>query len=326
MNSARKLLAASAHSKAAPMSQPQSAASLARAATLALLATIVLAAMVLAHAWRVTSDWTPESRRLWLHAAYATHAAIAILSAAWVAFGPGRLSTRFSVMLAWMLLLLLLPWQVRFGRRQASLDFAGVAIVSLGMWLGALTLMAAARHFGIRLTSIDGRPVAEDRRNWQFSILGLLAVMTEVALAIAIFRSVTRMRGIDWELSEDDAFWLLARILNSLLVASTVITCFHVPRPWWRNVLLAGAFVGAITSLHVAAIVQYSRFFPMLPVPFAFTVWGLYYGIVLAWLVAAVGLLEWSGYSLRRCNRLESWRAVAIENVMEVERAPGSHR
>ena len=61
-----------------------------KAAALALAATMVVAAVVLAHAWRWNAAWPVEVRRLWLHGAFATQVSIAILAAAWVAFGPGR--------------------------------------------------------------------------------------------------------------------------------------------------------------------------------------------------------------------------------------------
>lgn len=296
------------------MARQQNTAAFWKAAGLALAATLTLTALVLVHFWRLNGDWSIEYRRIWLHAAFGTHGAIAILAAAWVLFGPGRLSTRFAAMFAWMLLLLLLPWRPYFRSRfhLLSADPLMVAVVSLGTWLGTIVLMAAARRFGIRLVDASGQPVADDRRNWQFSILGMLAVTTDVALGTAIFRVMYERRAASWEFTYDDGFWMLVRILNCVLVASTVVTCFHVERPWWRNVLLAAAFVAAITTLHVGAINQYARYFPLMSTEDAAALWGTHYTVVLIWLLAAVGLLHASGYHLRRCILLDNWRHAAV--------------
>jgi hypothetical protein len=244
--------------------------------------------------WRTSLAWHG-----WLNAAQGTSAALAILAAAWIVWGAGRLTTRLAVSAASLTLVLLL-WQVLFRvPRGPWLRYEQQLLVA-SIWLLAIGLVAAAWRFGIRVVGPTGQILGADPRSRQMSLLGLLSLMTGVAIALAAVRLVLPRNIADWNLSGDDVFALLIQIVGTMLVTSTVITCFHVPRPTWLNLALAGGFLLVIAVVHLAAYGQAYRMTVLPPEP-RLQVKGVYYVVLAGWLLAAAGVLHVCGLKLRRC-------------------------
>jgi hypothetical protein len=267
------------------------------AALLAALGTAVLAAILIG----LRSIANPGSFRVrasWLMTAQGTSAALAILAAAWIVWGTGRLTTRMAVSACWLMVVVLI-WQLLptmsrwFGTRTEQ------QLLAFGTWLGAIGLCAAARRFGIRIIDRADHPLASDPRSRQMSLLGLLALMSGVAVILGLLRRLMPQGGIDWSPSGDDVFRLIAQISASLLVASTIITCFHVPRSLWLNLLLVSIFVPVIAVLHLVAYGQTYRMY-LYPPDFRIQVRTAHYLALTLWLLAAVGLLRACGLRLRQ--------------------------
>jgi hypothetical protein len=75
----------------------------------------------------------------------------------------------------------------------------------------------------------------------------------EVAIALAIGRATwpqfmargwDPLRLFDW----------LVMAGGNILLFNTVVTCFHVPRRWWKNLLLAAIFALLIAGLELFAL------------------------------------------------------------------------
>jgi hypothetical protein len=278
---------------------------------IALLGTSVLVLMLGVQALRWNRGWPIELRQLWLYGAQGTHAALVTLAAIWVALGRGRLSTRVAVSLAWMLVLLA-PWCLGARPRLIFFQCLNALVVGFGVWTGALVLLAAARRFGIRLVDSSGRCAATDPRDWQFSIFGMFVLTTEAGVAISLWRLLGWNQQDFQAVTYDDFFWMLVRIVNCLLVLSTIITCFHVPRVWWHNLLISMGFLAAIVLLHAAALVQYTEF-PLLPPRMGVLVWGVHYSVMFAWLMGALAIAYAHGFRLRRSVQLAESHALAME-------------
>ncbi|HUE74105.1 MAG TPA: hypothetical protein VMP01_24705, partial [Pirellulaceae bacterium] len=243
--------------------------------------------------WRASLVWQG-----WVNTAQGTSAALAILSGAWIIWGTGRLTTRLAVSAAWMTLVLLL-WQVMFRLpRVPWLRYEQFLAASI--WLAAIGLVAAAWRFGIRVVDPAGQVLATDPRSRQMSLLGLLSLMTGVAVMLAGVRLILPREFSTWSITGDDIFGLLAQVSGTLLVASTVITCFHVPRPVWLNLALASGFILMIAVLHLIAYGQSYRL-NLLPPDTHLQVKVVYYAVLAAWLLAAVGIMHLCGLRLRRC-------------------------
>lgn len=238
-------------------------------------------------------------RACWLMTAQGTSAALAILAAAWIVWGTGRLTTRVAVSACWLTVIVLL-WQWLFPGTSRWLGTRNEQqLLAVGTWLGAIGLCAAARRFGIRVVDRANHALASDPRSRQMSLLGLLALMSGVAVILGVLRRVLPQGGIDWVPNGDDIFRLIAQIAGSLLVASTVITCFHVPRRLWLNLLLVCAFVPVIAVLHLVAYGQTYRLY-LYPPDFRIQVRAFHYVALSLWLLSAVGLLRMSGLRLRQ--------------------------
>lgn len=244
--------------------------------------------------WRTSMLWHG-----WLNTAQGTSAALAILSAAWIIWGTGRLTTRLAVSAAWMTLVILL-WQVLFRVPRLPWLRYEQQFLAASIWLLAIGLVAAAWRFGIRVVDPAGQVLATDPRSRQMSLLGLLSLMTGVAIMLAGVRLILPREFSTWSLNGDDIFALLAQVSGTLLVASTVITCFHVPRPVWLNLALASGFILVIAVLHLVAYGQSYRFNLLPPDP-QLQVKAVYYAVLAAWLLAAVGVMHRCGLRLRRC-------------------------
>jgi hypothetical protein len=244
--------------------------------------------------WRSSTIW-----QCWLTAAQGTSAALAIAAAAWIIWGTGRLTTRLAVSAAWMTLVILL-WQVLFRVPYWPWLKYEQHFLSASIWLVAIGLLAAAWRFGIRLVDPADHILGSDPRSRQMSLLGLLSLMTGVAIVLAGLRLIVPREFSRWSITGDDVFAMLSQVSGTLLVASTIITCFHVPRPAWLNLLLAVGFILAIAALHLLAYGQSYRLILLPPEP-RIQVKALYYGVLAAWLLAAVGVLKLCGLRLRRC-------------------------
>ena len=247
-------------------------------------------------------SWTGVSvvhHLAWRMAAQGTSSALAFLAAAWVVWGSGRLTTRAALSSLTVVVLALL-WLFISSRGWRWLGpRAEYQLLTLGTWLGGLVLCAAAWKFGIRIVDRSGRSLAGDPRSRQMSLLGLLALMSGAAVTLAVLRRLIPSGGLNWHPTGDDLFRLVAQMIASLLVASTLITCFHVPRPLWLNLLLVCAFVPAIAALHLVAYGQtygMSLFPPDLRIQLRI----FHYLALTGWLLAALGLLSGCGLRLRR--------------------------
>ncbi len=244
--------------------------------------------------WRTSMWWQG-----WLNAGQGTSSALAILAAAWIIWGTGRLTTRLAVSAACLTLLLLL-WQVLFHMpRWPWLKYEQQLLVA-STWLVAIGLVAAAWRFGIRVVDFAGQELNADPRSRQMSLLGLLSLMTGVAIVLAGARLVLPREFSNWSVTGDDVFAMLTQVSGTMLVASAIITCFHVPRTAWLNLALALGFILAIALLHLAAYGQSYRYNLWPPEP-RLQVKGIFYAVLAGWLLVAVGVLRVSGLSLRRC-------------------------
>jgi hypothetical protein len=244
--------------------------------------------------WRTSLAWIA-----WLSAAQGTSAALGILAASWIVWGAGRLTTRLAVSAATLTLLLLL-WQGLFRAPRAPWLRYEQQLLAASIWLVSIGLVAAAWRFGIRIVGPSGNVMGADPRSRQMSLLGLLSLMTGVAIALAAVRLVLPRDLADWRLTSDDVLALLIQIGGTMLVTSTVITCFHVPRPTWQNLALASGFILVIAVLHLAAYGQAYRMILLPPEP-RLQVRGVYYAVLAGWLLAAAGVLHVCGLTLRRC-------------------------
>lgn len=244
--------------------------------------------------WRTSLAWHG-----WLNAAQGTSAALGILAASWIVWGTGRLTTRLATSAASLTLVLLL-WQVLFRVPRWPWLRYEQQFLAASIWLVAIGLVAAAWRFGIRVVGPNGQILGADPRSRQMSLLGLLSLMTGVAIALAAVRLVLPRDFADWYPTDDDVFALLIQIGGTMLVASTVITCFHVPRQTWQNLVLAGGFIVVIAVLHLAAFGQTYRMTLLPPEP-RLQVKGIYYAALAGWLLAAAGVLHVCGLKLRRC-------------------------
>lgn len=234
----------------------------------------------------------------WLMTAQGTSAALAILAAAWIVWGTGRLTTRLAVSALWLVIVLLL-WQRLFPFRGLLFFKYEQQWLAFGTWLGAIGLCAAAWRFGIRVVDRCGQVLGSDPRLRQISLLGLLALMSGVAAALGVARLFVPREASEWNFTVDDAFRLLAQIGGSLLAASTVITCYHQPRAPWKNLLLTVGFVAAIAVLHMIAWGQSYRMHLFPPDP-RVELRGIHYLPLTAWLLLAVGIMSACGLRLRR--------------------------
>lgn len=247
-------------------------------------------------------SWTGASlvqRLAWRMAAQGTSSALAFLAAAWVVWGSGRLTTRAALSSLTAVVLALLWFLISSRGFRWLGPRTEYQLLTLGTWLGGLMLCAAAWKFGIRIVDRSGRSLAGDPRSRQMSLFGLLALMSGAAVTLAVLRRVIPSGDLIWNPTADDVFRLVAQIIASLLVASTLITCFHVPRPLWLNLLLVCAFVPAIAALHLVA---YGQTYGMMlfPPDLRIQVRIYHYLALTGWLLAALGLLSVCGLRLRR--------------------------
>lgn len=246
--------------------------------------------------------WTEADfleRLEWRMVAQGTSTALAIVAAAWMVWGSGRLTTRAALSALLMVVVVLIWLLVSRGGSRWLGPRNEYQLLTVATWLGAVGLCAAARRFGIRLVDAAGRPLAGDPRSRQMSLLGLLALMSGVAILLGILRQVMPQDIVRWRPTADDVIRLIAETGASLLVASTLITCFHVPRPGWLNLTLSIGLIAVIAALHIAAYGQLYRM-PFIPLDVRMQARGLHFLALTAWLLAAVGALRLCGWRMRR--------------------------
>ena len=247
-----------------------------------------------ARGWRTSMSW-----HAWFNAAQGTSAALSICAGAWIVWGTGRLATRLALSTAGMTLLLLL-WQVRFRFPRVTWLVYEQQFLTATIWLLSIALVAGAWRFGIRVVDSRGQVVGADPRSRQMSLSALLALMTGVAIMLATARLVLPRELASWRITGDDVFALLVQLSGTLLTASTVITCFHVPRMLGLNVALAVGFMVVIAALHMVAYGHSYRYFLLPPDP-RVQVEAIYFAVLAGWLLSGVGILHLAGLHLRRC-------------------------
>ena len=244
--------------------------------------------------WRASLDW-----HAWFNVAQGTSAALAIYAGTWIVWGTGRLTTRLAVSAAGITVVIFL-WQILFPALRGPWLKLEQQFLVATIGLLSVVLVAAAWRFGIRVVDHQGQIVNADPRSRQMSLLGLLALMSGAAIVLAGVRQVLPRDLGEWSITGDDVFAILAQLSGTLLVASTIITCFHVPRRRWLNFALATGFLVVIGVLHVAAYGQSYRF-PVLTLDPRVWIKGVYFAVLSAWLLAAAGMLHLCGLRLRRC-------------------------
>ena len=237
----------------------------------------------------------------WFISAQGISSALVILAAAWIVYGPGRLMTRLATAACWVGVMLVLWHALLRTPRWPWIKYEEHAI-TLGTWLGAIGLFAAAWRFGIRILDAKGRTPASDPRSRQFSLAALLALLTGVAIVLGFLRLIVPSKELEWwRPSPDEVLRLVSQIASSLLVASTIVTCFHVRRPAWLNLVLCGSFTLAIAVLHLLTYGQLWRMYLFPPEP-RLLVMGVHYLQLAPWLLAALALLHCYGLRLERCS------------------------
>lgn len=173
--------------------------------------------------------------------------------------------------------------------------FGLLLAAAIVQWVFTVLMFSGAWSFGIRLVDREQRIIESGAT--QFSLLDLMLFTAEVGLALGIARIIwPQFVARGW-----DPLWLidwLALTGGNLLLFNAVVTCFHVPRPVWKNLLLTSLFATIITGLEVFALWKlaalgegWSPFVaPLL----------LFNAGQLAWLVFGLWRLEKAGIRLRR--------------------------
>ena len=275
--------------------RPETALALPVAALTALIFALAMIDVAMGlRGWRNSIQW-----HTWFNVAQGTSAALAIYAGTWIVWGTGRLTTRLALSAA-AVIVVLFVWQVQFRASRSPWLKLEQQFLAATIWLLSIGLVAAAWRFGIRVVDHQGQIVNADPRSRQMSLLGLLALMSGAAIVLAGVRQILPRELGEWSITGDDVFAILAQLSGTMLVASTVITCFHVPRRRWLNLALAAGFMVVIGVLHVVAYGQSYRL-SVLPLDPRVAVKGIYFAVLSAWLLAAAGALHLCGLRLRRC-------------------------
>jgi hypothetical protein len=220
------------------------------------------------------------------------------LAGAVAAWAPLPLPLRVGVSWAWIIAAL--GAMCLFGNY--SPEAFGLLLVAAGVqWLFTLAMFSAAWSFGIRLVDRGQQVLQREAR--QFSLMDLMLFTAEIAVALGLARMIwPQFVARGW-----DPLWLydwLALAGGNLLLFNAVVTCFHVPRPVWKNVLLSAVFALLITGLEVFALWRMAA--PGNRWPGYIEPLLLFNAAQLAWLLFALWRLERFGIFLRRVRHRSS--------------------
>lgn len=185
------------------------------------------------------------------------------LIAAAIGWGRGSVIVRSAIGLCALLGLALLEGvslfaceQVHDARDELDLVNCLSTVLSCSVFLLVLHVLpmlgqvGMARAYGIEM--VEGTNPSKGSNKWQISLLDMMALTMMVSLVLALVRWLASdllllfPKGeVDW----DSIRKLGILMFGNLFMLNAMITCFHVRRPWWLNLMLVYFIAILVTAI-----------------------------------------------------------------------------